>query len=1038
MSRRKASTAPERVSAGLLCALLFLSGAAGLSYELVWTRLLGRYFGHSVHAVTTVLAAFMAGLALGSTLFGARADRTNRPLRMYGLLELGIGASCLAAPLLLELARSAYVALHPHLGDRLLLRTLVQFALALLVLLPPATLMGGTLPAALRALTERAERAPRDVALLYGTNTVGAAVGAALAGYLLLPGIGIEATNYAGVAINFAVGGLVLAVFRNAKAPAEPADAALPPASRGEALLLLGLFASGAVGMAYQIVWTRSLILVIGSSTYAFSTILITFLVGLAAGSYAFRRIRNGATATFFAFLQIAIALSAFLLVPFFDHLPQLFLRLFQGYDGSFGFVLLTQFAVVGPFVFVPTLFLGMVLPCAVGIASRDVKHAGANLGRLYAYNTLGAIAGSAVTGFWLIPALGAQQTLALAIAVNVLVAACVLLSSRDERRVFRAAAVALVGVLPLALPSWDPVRMSSGASIYPRGYDAANDRDDQTAPFDVLFLREGVSTTVAVTTTPDGGKSLRVNGKVDASTEPVDMLTQARLAYIPLLLHPQPKKVAIIGLGSGVTAGTAALFDSVDTIDVIELEPAVVQAAELFSDQNFAILDNPEVAIHIDDARSFLEVRRGSYDVVISEPSNPWIAGVASLFSAEFMTLVEDRLAPQGVFCQWLQTYSISPAEMKLVMRTFLHAFDDASVWRTSPTDYVLIGRKRGSDRVNAEAIARRLSTLPRLMQLIAQNGALPVESLWSSFRVDGPGLETYAGKGPLNTEDLPYLEFSAPRSLYVNHGAEIDSALSAHKSRVFPAFVEASAAETAAAPLHLGQYMLLHQKRPREAAWFLDRAPALSTPANRDAQAALPVSAHTQAQVARLREDFEASPRLLLVPSVSGIQTGDGSDAGALRAAYDLLFSRVSGVVAGMGLGGSAGLVLRGLPGADFAGFTIPHAVEPNARYRLAWSMQAGSMGAEAAAVVVEQFDTLDTTYGQFRRAFWKQHSLQHDTVATVTAAQAWTRHESAFSTTPRTRMVHVIVYRKGQPSPNPLLLDDIVLEKLASHGM
>lgn len=1036
------TTPRKRASTGLLCALLFLSGAAGLSYELVWTRLLGRYFGHSVHAVTTVLAAFMAGLALGSALFGARADRTSRPLRMYALLELGIGASCLAAPLLLDLARSIYVALHPALSDDLLLRTLLQFGLALLVLLVPATLMGGTLPAVLRAVAERAERVPNDVALLYGTNTIGAAVGAAIAGYLLLPGVGIAATNLIGVAINFAIGVFVLTRLREANAPAPRPDPTPAHRSPREAVLLFGLFASGAVAMAYQIVWTRSLILVIGSSTYAFGTILITFLFGLAAGSYAFARMRAGASVGFFAFLQVAIALSAFLLVPFFDFLPQLFLRLFAGYEGSFAFVLLTQFAVVGPFVFVPTLFLGMVLPCAVGVLSSDVQRVGASVGRLYACNTLGAIVGSILTGFWLIPTIGAQRTLSIAIALNLLIAASVLIASRSKQRVVFACLLVVAALLPFVVPAWDRVRMSYGVSIYPRGYGSesheGNGSAQAAAPFEVLFFREGLSTTVAVTTTPDGGKSLRVNGKVDASTQAVDMLTQARLAYIPMLLHPEPKKVAIVGLGSGVTAGTAALFDSVQAIDVIELEPAVVEAAELFSEHNFAVLHNSKVAIHVDDARSFLELERGRYDVVISEPSNPWIAGVAALFSAEFMTLVHDKLAPQGVFCQWLQLYSISPDEMKLVVRTFLSAFDDASLWRASPTDYVLIGRKQGSGRVSAEAIRQKLASTPQLSALIARYGELPIESLWSSFRVDGPALKAYAGQGPLNTQDLPHLEFSAPRSLYVDHGADIDGAIASLKSRIFPDFITVEAAQAAAAPLQLGQYLLLHTRQPREAAWFLERAPALSTLASPDAQAELPMWQQASRPGARVLENFDSSPRLPLVPRVPSVRAADaGEDAGALLAGYELLMSRSSGIAPQMGLGGSNGLVLRALPNTDFVAFTIPHAVEPSTRYRLTWSMKAGQLNAETAAVVVEQFDAADATYGQFQRAFSQAHSLQHETVATLSSAQPWTRHEAAFATTPRTRMIHLILYRQGQPGREPVQVDDIVLEALGAQG-
>jgi len=1022
-------------------ALFFLSGAAGLSYELVWTRLLGRYFGHTVHAVTTVLAAFMAGLALGSVLLGARADRTRHPLRLYGWLEIGIGVACLLAPWLLELARSVYVALYPSLGEGVALRTLLQFALALLVLIVPATLMGGTLPALVRAVSTPADRTAGHVALLYAVNTAGAAVGALAAGYWLLPQLGIAAANQIGVAINLAIGGVVWLISRGRAAPEPAGPAASVTRGTTDRVLAASLFVSGAVAMTYQIAWTRSLILVIGSSTYAFTAILVTFLLGLATGSYVQRSLPRGNTPGFFALLQVAVALAAFLLMPLFDQLPALFLRLFADYDGGFSRVLLTQFAIVTPFVFVPALFLGMVFPAAVGILSRDPARAGHDVGRLYAYNTLGAIAGSVAAGFLLIPWLGAQRTLALAIATNLLLGAAVLQLAGTGRRLGRVAALLVVALAMPWLPAWDRVRMSAGVSIYPRGYVArAQGGPLSDAPFEVLFFREGISTTVSVTTTPQGGKSLRVNGKVDASTEPVDMLTQARLAYIPLLLHPAPRRVAIIGLGSGVTAGVAALGPSVEHVDVIELEPAVVEAAALFGEHNFGVLQQRKVALHIDDARGFMEVARGSYDVVISEPSNPWIAGVASLFSAEFMTLVEQRLARHGIFCQWLQTYSIAPAELRLVLRTFLAVFEDASLWRASPTDYLLLGRKRGSDRIGAEGVSERLQAMPRLSQLIEAHGEHPIESVWTSFLLGGEELRAYAGKGPLHTEDLLHLEFQAPRSLYADHGTDIDRELLSRRTRAFPGFVDVSAGDRAAAPFYLGQYLLLRQ-RPRDAAWFLQQVRPLAPFASPAPHAPVPLWEPLPAPVTRVHEDFEAAPRLGLIPRV--VWHGDQAAAGhddpvALRAAYELLFSRVSGIAGGSGVDGSTGLILRWVPDASFVGFVVPQIVEPATRYRVSWSMRNGPLAGEYAAVAVEQFDAVEATGAQLLPEFVAAHSVEREIKVRIDAAQDWTRHAFELSTHPRARMAQIILFRAGKPGTEPVLFDEISVEELGPVGM
>jgi spermidine synthase len=409
----------SRPAFGLLSACFFLSGATALVYEVVWLRMLGLIFGHTVYAVTTVLAAFMAGLGLGSFLFGRRAARLGDPIRAYGVIEVAIGLACAVTPWLFSLASVVYVDLHRALDLSYDAFSFVQFVLVFALLLVPTTLMGGTLPILSQSLVAPGEALARPVGLLYAINTFGAVLGVALAGYSLLPGLGNRATLMVASAANVAIG--VAAFLSRLRARPSP-DASLPvreppgrrdvrsiPATDGRAgawpVVALGL--SGAASMIYEVAWTRALGLVIGSSTYAFTAMLLVFLVGIAGGAalYSWLRGRQRATRRLFALLQIAIGVTAVVALQAFERAPELFL-LGVKWSDSPAFVQAVQLAVSAAALLPSALLIGATFPCAAGAIAQS-GGAGRRVGHLYAANTLGAIAGTVLAGFVLVPAVG-------------------------------------------------------------------------------------------------------------------------------------------------------------------------------------------------------------------------------------------------------------------------------------------------------------------------------------------------------------------------------------------------------------------------------------------------------------------------------------------------------------------------------------------------------------------------------------------------------------------------------------------------------
>jgi len=872
----------RRVVAGVV-ACFFLSGATGLVYEVLWIRMLGLVFGHTVFAVTTVLTAFMAGLGLGSWGFGRLADRQARPLRLYGLLEIGIGLFCLAVPVLLPLVETLYRGLARTLGLSFLAFSLAQFALVLALLLPPTTLMGATLPILSRLFVTDAQTLGRRVGFLYSLNTLGAVVGTALAGYVLLPALGMRATLTLAAAVNLVVGATIvlldgLQASLPSETPATPPPAAEAAPEATAVLVAIGLGVAGAASMIYEVAWTRALSLVIGSSTYAFTAMLLAFLLGLALGSAIFSRLlgaRAVGPATF-GLLQLGAGAAALGILPVFGWLPDVVVRALA-VSLAPGFVVLVQVLVAVAAMLAPTLLIGAGFPCAVQAAARGTGRVGLDVGRLYAGNTLGAIAGTIAAGFVLMPWVGAHGSVKVAVVLNLVLGTVLVLAARPawtrgQPAVAGAlAAVILVGLV--AIPPWNPSVMAAGAAVYPRQYQRFAGQGGiarALAESALLYYRDGLTATVSVHR--EGAvTSLRVNGKTDASTG-IDMHMQLMLAHLPLLAHPQARSVLVVGLGSGVTAGAAAVHAGVERVDVVEIEPAVVEAAGFFARENREALRDRRIHLVVGDARNVLLAADRRWDVIVSEPSNPWIGGMATLFTEEFYALARSRLAPGGVMVQWVDGYTLRPEDFKMVVKTFRSAFPATTVWNAhGVADFILLGAAEARP-FDLAAVQAAWEASPALREDFQRLGFRSAAAFLADFLLAEPDAARLALGAELNTDDRLPLEFSTPKSLHGDTATTNYRMVRAFRTSELPRLA-GGGVDSAAARFDLGVAYLRKDLAAEAAAQFeralaLDprHAPSLSGLGRAQLHLGLPLRAIESLQAAARLDPRLAEPHVLL----------------------------------------------------------------------------------------------------------------------------------------------------------------------------
>jgi spermidine synthase len=784
----------------IIFACFFLSGASGLVFEMIWTRELGLIFGSTTLAIATVLSAFMGGLALGSHLGGRFAARLRDPLAAYALCEAGIGLYALSIPFSLAAYPHLNAFLFRALGNHHVALSLLRFSATAALLLLPTTLMGATLPLLSQFLVRH--KSARTVAgaavhigALFALNTTGAVAGTFLSGFVLLPLIGISKTNAAAALVNLSLATAVLLARRRLAAAPDPApdvpdapdaaDAAAPGAAEPLAApttfmrraAVLAYAVSGGVAMVYQVLWTRALAIVLGSSVYSFTLILLAFLIGLAAGAALTTRLlprlrRPVLALALCHLLTLLCAVASYLTI---DKLPAVFLFFLRGGTFTVDGLIATQFLLCALAILPATLAMGGVMPLTMRVYTSSSESVARDVGAAYALNTIGAITGSFAAGFVILPTLGLQRGLLLCAALTCALFA--LLAAASERR--RAgAALAAAGALAtlifiVKIPPWNLQHFSAGLFRIAIAGDII--RNQKWPVPKLLYYKDGVSTTVSV---EQWQKSiaLKNNGKVDASNSD-DMATQIMVGLMPLLFHPgaldHPPSALVIGFGSGVTIGAVTQFP-IARADVVELEPAVVEAgARFFAPYNHEPTKDPRVRVIMEDGRNFLtqsSAPEDRYDVIVSEPSNPWITGVSSLFTVDYWRLARRRLKDDGVFCQWAQLYEMSQENIKTLLRSFTAVF---------PYTYAFSAEHLSSDVLLLASPRPLPLSLPRLRRNfdgarhpllraeLARAGVQSAEDLLADLLLVPADFPALTAGAALNTDDNARIEFAAPRDL-------------------------------------------------------------------------------------------------------------------------------------------------------------------------------------------------------------------------------------------------------------------------------
>lgn len=813
---------PSRVRGGLalLLTLFFVSGFAALVYQVLWVRQLGLLFGSTAQAAALTIAIFFAGIAAGGWHWGRRAARVGSSLRTFGLLEIGVAVTALSHFVLVDAYHALYPGLHALVGDAPVLDTTMKAVVATTLLFPPAFLMGGTLPLMSQHLVHHPDRLATTGTTLYAVNTAGSATGALAAGFVLPLALGFRDAYLLAVGLDLAVGlaaigiasgrlgGRLAAVasgptalerIRAARSDATDPDAAgegpphaetpVPPRRdltehvRGRLptrLIWLLAFASGLATLAVEVVFTRLFAQVLQNSAYTYALVLTTFLLALALGALLanlLARLRRPSPQWVLGGLLLAAA-AVSAAVPWWFHHATDGLA-YVGADRDWGGYVLAVAATAAGTMLVPALVLGALLPYLLRLLQHRARAPGDTIGRLVAANTLGAILGSLVAGFVLLPTVGAWRSLLLMAALYLGLLIALVLQHIDVRRlgVAATATVALVALVLAEPAGLSTIRFGTGPGER------------------VLELREGAAATAAVVETYDD-RMLRVNNYYTlGSTRGMD--SERNQAVIPMLTHPEPRSVFFLGLGTGITAGAATAFD-VDRIVACEILPEVVTLAERhFERWQLGLFDDPRVRIHAEDGRNCLRRSTEAFDLIISDLFTPWKAGTGNLYTLEHYETARRRLAPGGRFVQWVPLYQVSERELAIIARTMDEAFGSVTMWRGDlfprRSIVALVGEEEPTvvDPAAAAASARALRGAPGLGDAELTDAQL--EAMILRLYAGNVSASGVFADAELNTDDHPRIEYLAPRTHRAARTGTADFLVGPHRDGLYTRLAEA-----------------------------------------------------------------------------------------------------------------------------------------------------------------------------------------------------------------------------------------------------
>lgn len=771
-----------------LIGLCFIfSGATGLIYEVLWARMLGLVFGATTLAVSTVLAAFMGGLALGSALAGKFASRIRRPLSAYGWLEIGIALYAVLVPFLFRWVDHLYVLIWQGFHPGFFVFSVWRFVLSCLLLLVPTTLMGATLPVLSAALLNNPLHSSSSVTRLYACNLVGAILGTMVAGFVLLPFVGVRTTILIAAAINTVVGVVAIVADRRT-APTEVrrelnevVAVSSETSAPGKKFWLWCAVASGFVTISTQVAWTRILTMIIGSSTYAFTIVVSLFLIGLAAGAWWIGRTKESQNLrSTVLIVEVLTAASLFFSLFIVNLIPGFLVSTGMRMQiSSWAGLLFLQVVCAALLILVPALLMGMVMPLVLFWGGSQKEKAVALVGQSYAVNTIGAITGAFVTGFILIPRTSTKFTLIVASAICLIVAGCAYepLASVGDVALRRAIAVglsvAMVFVLLVMAPPMNLADLSIGAydsliRVLAKSREGTSLESEDASADDhrLLMYDEGPTSTVSVRR-DRGTISMAINGRTNASDSKFDMPTQVMLSQIPMLVAPRINNGLIIGFATGVSVGSM-LQSPIGSVTCVELESSTLEGSRFFEHVNNLPLNDPRTSVIIDDARTFLRVTPNRYDVIVSEPSHPWVPGVANLFTQEFFELGRERLSEQGVFVQWLQIYQLSTDSLRSALATYHKVFPHVLVFQvgggSAGKDLILLG---SNQPLNLDQIRGRIAD-PRIAKEISRVDLHSEADVRSWFVCDESRLGPAVAGAKINTDDNMYIETTVPREAF------------------------------------------------------------------------------------------------------------------------------------------------------------------------------------------------------------------------------------------------------------------------------
>lgn len=729
--------------------LLIASGTAALIFQVLWIKQLTLIVGVDVYAVTTGVSAFFAGLALGGLFLGYWADRAQRPLRLYSMLELGVALVGIATTIALAHTAPLFATLEMKSG-------LLAWALVFVMVGMGPFLMGGILPAIVRSLQLNADRIASGGGRMYAANTVGAIIGTLVSSFLLIPALGIQGTAMAaaGIGAIAATGGFWLDRFTPRPTAVDQESSPATLTKFANAAILFYAVAGG-LALGYEVVWSQSVVQFMSTRNFAFSVMLATYLSGLAIGAALFARwadrVRNPwgmfglliASAGLVALLEIA-AIGSWL--PALQTMGE---HAILSLTASRLAGMCTSFAIAAIFiVFVPTLLLGAAFPAALKLIV-DSGHVGRDVGKVVALNTLGGIAGTVLTGFLLVPRFGLVKTMAILAVGAAMLGLIAAMRGPSEWRGARWGTIAVT------------IAVVSVAVLTPSDRLASLLGDTRGGT--MVFYKEGKGGTVAVLEQMAGQKQFRrlyIQG-VSNSGDAMPSLRYMRLqALLPLIIHnTEPKSVLVIGLGTGITSGALLRFPGLEQRVVAELLPEVLQAVQIFQG-NFGVAEDPRMEVRLRDGRRELLRNEQTYDLITLEPPPPSAAGVVNLYSSDFYELARARLRMGGVVAQWLPLSTQNDEDTRSLVRSFLDVYPYVSLWTTELHEMLLVGSLTPLDLYMPRIIER--FNQPEVASALRDVGISSPEGLMATWITDRAGLETYVGNALPVTDDQPRIEYA------------------------------------------------------------------------------------------------------------------------------------------------------------------------------------------------------------------------------------------------------------------------------------